>query len=107
MQCESVTKKGERCKNKAKSGTRCGTHAVKEECCVCFEEKRLQSTDVCTHHLCSTCLSRVDVCPVCRARMRHRNSAVEDTIDELARALNIPRESIYLMSEVFPIELAA
>lgn len=68
MNCQAQTKKNQPCKRKASSGTYCKQHTV-DECCICYNETNLMSTDVCVHTLCRSCLKRVDTCPMCRVSL--------------------------------------
>ena len=46
------------------------------ECCICFEEKNLE-TIPCNHPVCSDCISRITICPMCRGRLYNELQSFE------------------------------
>jgi len=67
--CKAITKCGDRCANRGKYGDFCGVHMPKEECPVCYENKRF-TTLKCGHTICKDCSTQwfatKDTCPMCR-----------------------------------------
>ena len=68
--CQAIKKCGDRCTNRKKYGNFCGVHQAKEECPVCYENKRCEKL-ICGHGLCRSCsgqwFSGNTTCPMCRA----------------------------------------
>lgn len=56
----------------------CYDHLNKEleECCICFNEKKLTTTP-CLHHVCYDCRSKISSCPICRYEIGKVISVVE------------------------------
>ena len=81
--CEAFTKCNGRCKNPKKYGKFCGIHRTKEECPICYENKKCDSL-VCGHKLCKECseswLSTKNTCPMCRAVVREPTELEELTL---------------------------
>jgi predicted amidophosphoribosyltransferase len=73
--CKAITKCGDRCANRGKYGDFCGVHMPKEECPVCYENKRF-TTLKCGHTICKDCSTRwfstKDTCPMCREVVKKR-----------------------------------
>jgi hypothetical protein len=44
-----------------------------QECPVCFETHSAENftTQICEHSFCKTCISKLDLCPICRTNWKH------------------------------------
>ena len=98
MNCEGITLKGNKCRNRVKNGTYCRHHQKliittsneDSECPVCYDVKQ-QKNFVCGHSMCFDCYSlwikKNPSCPICRHRfsdVQSESSITNETyIDEI------------------------
>ena len=85
--CESLTKKGVRCKRKVYKKRLCYQHCVKHTCAICMEESETDTFGCCQTQFCTQCQNvkwkYFYTCPGCRTKIKLSVNDMWTTLSEI------------------------